>query len=95
VAGFLIPAPSSLSQPFLHPGGAAFFVPKPKENTVVFVPINAAAQRYGKCVKTLQRWSSDPEMRSKGFPSIIRMKNRQYLPADGLEAFDAAMRGSV
>ena len=60
---------------------------------MVFVPLSAAAKRYDKCVRTIKRWSVDPEMQAKGFPSIIRMKNRNYLPADGLDAFDAAVRG--
>jgi hypothetical protein len=57
-----------------------------------FLPISDVARRYSKCVRTIQIWSNDPVMQAKGFPQIIKMRNRQYLPADQLDKFDATMR---
>jgi hypothetical protein len=53
------------------------------------IPDSKAAQRYGVCSKTWNRWDNKPEMQ---LPPAEWINGRKYRDTDKLDAWDAARR---
>jgi hypothetical protein len=53
------------------------------------IPDRVVGERYGRSVKTLERWEKDPEL---GFPPVIYLRKRRYRSAAALDAWDAKQR---
>jgi hypothetical protein len=55
-----------------------------------FLPDRLVGERYGRSVKTIERWEKDPAL---GFPPVIYLRKRRYRSAAALDAWDAKQRG--
>jgi hypothetical protein len=53
------------------------------------LPERLVAERYGICIRTLRRWSEDPDL---GFPAVIKIRGRRFRNLAELEAWDAKRR---
>jgi hypothetical protein len=50
-------------------------------------PRRKTAERYGRSVRTIERWEEDSDL---GFPRSVLIRDRRYDDTDQLDAWDAA-----
>jgi len=55
-----------------------------KKNST-YIPDRLVAERYNVCVRTLVRWSAQPDL---GFPPAILINKRHYREAAALDAWE-------
>ena len=68
----------------MTPGGFLFLMEIKK---MPIIPTRQVAARYGVTIRSVDRWSADPEL---GFPAPIKINTRNYWDEDELDAFDRA-----
>jgi hypothetical protein len=51
------------------------------------IPTRQVAERYNVTLRSIDRWSADPEL---GFPQPIKINTRNYFDSNELDNFDRA-----